>query len=511
MNKIAKFTGVILAMIIAFSCMILPVSAAGESFLTIRIFDGVAEVTGCLTTASGKIDIPSTYNGVSVTRISNNAFNECARISEVTIPSSVTSIGTGAFNNCDALKTVNFEGSSCTLGTSVFNNCVSLETVNLPSNLKSVPEKMFYGCYSLKEITIPSTVTSIGKEAFGICSSVSQFSIPASVTSIGKNAFIGCRGVTAYSVESGNTKYSSKDGVLYGETDKSLIQYPNASTRTSYAVVPGTKIIADYAFGDNTKLTKVTLPNGLEKIDSYAFYNCKTLSDITIPSTVTFLGSQSFGRCPVLRNITIPSSVTEFESAFYKSGIENVVIANGVRKIGIRSFEECTSLVSVEIPSSVETIDIGAFYNCTALNTLSVPASVRTINSGAFYGCKNITLYVDRDSVIHNYAVENGIKYVINGGDTVKSVSVLSLPNKTSYIYKEDLDTTGLKLSVVYADGSFETVTSGYEVSHRTLTKTGSQIIDVTYGGKTAQFSVDVSYAWWQWVIMILLLGIFWY
>ena len=278
MNKIAKFTGVILAMIIAFSCMILPVSAAGESFLTIRIFDGVAEVTGCLTTASGKIDIPSTYNGVSVTRISNNAFNECARISEVTIPSSVTSIGTGAFNNCDALKTVNFEGSSCTLGTSVFNNCVSLETVNLPSNLKSVPEKMFYGCYSLKEITIPSTVTSIGKEAFGICSSVSQFSIPASVTSIGKNAFIGCRGVTAYSVESGNTKYSSKDGVLYGETDKSLIQYPNASTRTSYTVVPGTKIIADYAFGDNTKLTKVTLPNGLEKIDSYAFYNCKTLS-----------------------------------------------------------------------------------------------------------------------------------------------------------------------------------------------------------------------------------------
>lgn len=520
MKKIAKITGVFLAVILALSSLMLPAWAAGENYLTIRVYDDFAVVTSCTTSASGTVDIPSTYNGVSVTHIGNSAFSGCARITEVNIPSSVIEVGSNAFDGCDALETVTFAGETAEMDSAVFNNCSSLKNVTLPSKLTAVTERMFYGCSSLASIEIPSTVTSIGKEAFGVCEALGEVNIPAAVTSIDKNAFIGCDSVASYSVASGNTVYSSVNGVLYGPyeagkvTAKSLIQYPNAKTQTSYTVASGTKIISDYAFGDNAYLTKVTLPSGLEKIDNFAFYNCKKLADVTIPSSVTEIGSQAFGRCESLKSITIPANVETFESAFYMSGLESVVIANGVETIGTKAFENCTSLKSVTIPASVKTIDIGAFYGCTALESLSVPATVTTINRGAFQGCENITLLVDDGSAAYTYAVNNSIDYKINGSDaakTVKSISVLTLPNKTSYNYKDTLDTTGLELSVNYTDGTSETVTSGYEVTPTKLSKTGSQTITVTYEGCTATFSVSVSYSLIQWIIMIFLLGFLWY
>ena len=517
MKKIAKILSLLLSLAVILSCVGVGASAVGENNLTIRVFDGIATVTGCISTATGEIDIPSVYNGVAVSQIGNGAFNGCTRITKINVPSSVKKIGNTAFYNCDKLEEITFEGNSCTFGTDVFYNCSSLKTVVLPQNTKQITQKMFYGCSALESLDIPAAVTKIGSEAFGKCSSLAAVVIPSAITSIGKNAFIGCNSVASYTVESGNTVYSSTNGVLYGPNpstgENALIQYPNGKSQTSYTVLPDTKTIADYAFGENTFLTKVVLPDGLEKIDNYAFYSTKLLSNITIPSTVTYLGSQSFGRCAALKNITIPASVTDFESAFYMSAIESVVFEEGVTEISTKSFESCENLTSVTIPSSVKSIGIGAFYGCTALEKLKIFSTVTTIERGAFENCDNLTLWVDSGSAAHTYAINNSINYKINGVDdkTVKSVSVLTPPTKTSYIYKEKLDTTGLKLFVTYSDGSTETVKSGYKVSHETMTKTGAQTITVTYEGCTAQFGVDVSYTWWQWIIMILFLGIFWY
>lgn len=516
MKKIAKITGIFLAVLMAISCLMIPAFAAGETSLTITSYGDFAVVTKCKTTATGVVDIPSEYNGVTVTHISNNAFSGCVKITEVNIPASIVDVGNNAFDGCDALKKVTFAGSSVTIDNATFNNCSSLESVILPSALKKIPERMFYGCRKLSSIEIPSTVTSIGKEAFGVCESLTKVDIPTSTTSIGKNAFIGCKSVASYNVASGNSAYKSIDGVLYGqyESKYSLIQYPNAKTNSTYSVASGTKTIADYAFGDNTYLTKITLPSGVEKLDNFAFYNCKKLAEIVIPSSVTFFGSQSFGRCTALKNITIPANVDTFESAFYMSGLESVVIANGVETIGTKAFENCTSLKSVTIPASVKTIGIGAFYGCTALENLSIPSTVTTLSRGAFQGCENITLLVDEGSAAHTYAVNNSINFKLNSDEvekTVRSISVLSLPNKTSYNYKQNLDTTGLELIVNYTDGSSEKVTSGYKVSPTYFDRTGTHTINVTYGGCETSFTVSVSYSFIQWIIMILLLGFLWY
>jgi len=509
MKKIAKITGVMLALIIALSSFAIMVSAASEKDLTISINGDVAVVTGYKSSATGTVDIPSTYNGVAVTRIYDKAFKDCTKITEVNIPSSIERVGSNAFQNCAALKTVNFAGSSVTFGTSVFNDCTVLESVTLPSALKTIPEKTFYACTSLSDAKIPSTVTTIETEAFANCRSLEVIEIPASVTNIEKNAFISCDSVAEFKVASGNTVYNSSNGALYGpyesgDSRKALVQYPNAKTQTSYTVASGTKVISDFAFGNNAYLTEITLPSGLETIDSYAFYSCTKLSNISIPSTVTSLGSQSFGRCTSLKSITIPSSVRNIESAFYKSGLENVVIENGLTTIGIKAFEDCVNLKTVTIPSSVKTIAVGAFYGCSSLGNLSVPSTVTTIKNGVFTGCENVTLYVDENSAAHTYALNNSIPYKLN-------VTVSQLPDKISYNYKDTLDLTGLKLNVNYTDGTSETVTSGFEATPMKLTKTGTQTVTVNYEGYTATFSVDVSYSLIQWIIMIFLLGFLWY
>lgn len=98
---------------------------------------------------------------------------------------------------------------------------------------------------------------------------------------------------------------------------------------------------------------------------------------------------------------------------------------------------------------------------------------------------------------------------------TLVSVSLYSAPTTTSYIYKysDGIKLDGLKLLATYSDGSTEIIsdTSKMTVSGFDASKTGTKTISVEYDGLKTEFNVTVSYAWWQWIIRILLLGFLWY
>ncbi len=529
MKKIAKITGVILSLLIILSCMVIPSSAAGENYLSYTTYSTYARLNKCVASAKGVINIPDEYNGVPVKVIATRAFENCTQITEVTIPSSVTTIESNAFSSCIALKKVTFKGTDCKIGAAAFAHCSELNNLTLPSSLTEIPDEAFAVCTSLSSIDIPPTVETIGTEAFRMCTALDYVLIPASVKTIKDNAFLGCSGISAFGVAGGNKVYSVSNGCLYGplespyDTDiynpvneKALIQYPGAKNGTSYTVDSGTLHIADYAFGDNKKLTEIVLPAGLKTIEAYAFNNCTALSSITIPSTVTYIGPQAFGKTTALSSITIPGSVSKLENVFLDSGIKTVVLSDGVKTIGTRCFENCESLSSVTIPNSVTEIGAGAFNGCTALKSLKIPASVTKIGNVAFGECANLTLTVSSGSAAQTYAVNNSIKYVIDGATTpdnpkITGIDIYNLPNKTDYYYKEDISTDGLSIIVYKSSGEPEIVNSGFTVSPRNLKKTGLVEITVTYGGFEAYYDVDVSYAWWQWLIRILLLGILWY
>ena len=67
----------------------------------------------------------------------------------------------------------------------------------------------------------------------------------------------------------------------------------------------------------------------------------------------------------------------------------------------------------------------------------------------------------------------------------ISSVTVDAMPNKTSYLDGERLDTTGLRLLVWYNDGSFERVTSGFTVEPSIIRYNNAGMVDaiVRYPG----------------------------
>ena len=75
------------------------------------------------------------------------------------------------------------------------------------------------------------------------------------------------------------------------------------------------------------------------------------------------------------------------------------------------------------------------------------------------------------------------------------SLSVVSLPYKTVYNAGDVLDTSGLQLQLVYASGSTELVSSGFQVFPTLLDAAGTQTIELSYAGQTCSFQVTVQQA----------------
>ena len=162
---------------------------------------------------SGVVVIPESVvygdNAYSVTSIGEEAFDDCDRLTSVTIPNSVTWIGDHAFAYCDGLTSV-------TIGNSV----------------TSIGDYAFWSCSGLTSVTIPNSVTSIGEVALG-------------------------HGLTSIVVEEGNTVYDSRNNCnAIIETASNTLHIGCKNT-----VIPNSvESIGDWAFSYCSCLTSVTIP-----------------------------------------------------------------------------------------------------------------------------------------------------------------------------------------------------------------------------------------------------------
>ena len=98
----------------------------------------------------------------------------------------------------------------------------------------------------------------------------------------------------------------------------------------------------------------------------------------------------------------------------------------------------------------------------------------------------------------------------------VTSLRIVKKPDKTVYTYRRDtnVDLSGMVLEATYSDGSTRTVNGtdpGVKVSGYSAKPRGDKTVIVEYEGQHAQFTVNVKYVWWQWLILIFLLGFIWY
>ena len=189
----------------------------------------------------------------------------------------------------------------------------------------------------------------------------------------------------------GKVEYNGETYAVIGVGQRNDRPFFNCTKLTSVTIQEGVKVIGDQAFQECTKIKTIVLPNSLEELH-YPFAKCKNLQSITLSNSLTSLDEGLFWGCESLESVEIPNSVTTMgTSVFYLChNLKSVKLPDGLTKIRESTFRDCESLSSITLPSNLTTIGKEAFQYCESLTSIVIPASVNDIDVNAFDYCKNL-------------------------------------------------------------------------------------------------------------------------
>jgi len=230
---------------------------------------------------------------------------------------SVTAITERAFEGCTKLEEVVLNVGLETIGPKAFLRCESLRSIIIPSTVTEVCFCAFQNCRNLKEVVLNEGLQIIGKGAFYECTALTSIFIPSSVTKIASVAFSGCCNL--------------KDVVLN----------------------EGLEVIEIGAFRDCKSLESIKLPSTVEGVEHFAFCQCTNLTEIMLCEGLRFIGYSAFDGCISLSSIALPSTVTEVGYQAFQdcNNLTEIILHEGLEKIEEEAFDGCSSLVYVKFPS----------------------------------------------------------------------------------------------------------------------------------------------------------------
>lgn len=134
--------------------------------------------------------------GANLEEIESSAFTGCAITSLDFSPvTAAISLGTNAFDSCAALKSVTLPSLLSYAGTGVLQNCTSLTELTIPDTWDEIPAKLCYGCTALDRLDMGTGVETIKQGAFFECR-LSEITWSEAVKDIQWNVFYGCTGIT---------------------------------------------------------------------------------------------------------------------------------------------------------------------------------------------------------------------------------------------------------------------------------------------------------------------------
>lgn len=367
---------------------------------------------------AGAINLRKVSLGDNVVTIKNHAFDGCVNLTEVSLGKSVSSVGDYAFYNCESLSDVDMSGTA----------------------IKNIGAYAFGGC-DLSKVVMGETVVSIGNNAFERNVNLIKINLPASVKSIGSYVFDGCEKLAFVFIKSSAVP-TVKNTSFEGLTDSLKL------------------FVSSYA--EHLYKTDSVFRNYYEKILSYddvseetGFENYVLKENSDGLTLVSYLGTEK----SVVLDTKVGDKGTITEIAEYAFGLftEEIVLSDGIKRIGKNAFINAVNLRKIEFSGSEETIGDYAFYNLDYLTDVSFVAGgkLKKIGKYAFAGCDSLTSTAlpERTEEIGDYAFY---------ASSLREIEIKSLPTVEMTIGKyafsglKDLKEMSFACAVSYlGDGAF--------------------------------------------------------
>lgn len=277
----------------------------------------------------------------NISIIGDYAFQECDKLTDISLPNTITAISRYMLSSCRSLKKLVIPEGVTTIYQYAISWCDSLSEVIFPSTLKEIKSTGFYRTDGLVNLELPEGLEILGGSSFAQCLNLESVSIPASVSQIDYSPFNGCDKLSKISVDVNSEKFISLWNFLYTKDMKKLIQ-----------ATP----VSKFAF----------VMEGTEQVMEMAVWGCKNLERLHLPSTLTAVGELAFAFCDNLNDVycaaTVPPSCS------------GSLCFNGVA-----SRENCTLYVPTGSIDAYRNSDWNAFVNIKEYNpgsSIFLPAEI---------------------------------------------------------------------------------------------------------------------------------------
>ncbi len=230
----------------------------------------------------------------------------------------------------------------------------------------------------------------------------------------------------------------------------------------------------------------------------------------TLPSGCSLVTEQkSSGACHFLQGTPMTAGVYEFTLSVKGDGSVQLATLNCSLTISpseplvtVTPDVSCFLGDTVRLEATVKTADYGIIsyrwfsnsYNSTSGGTFiegatgsSLQVSTATVGT-TYYYCE----VTNTNNGSSTSVLSSAIRVTVNE-PVLSSIAVNAMPSKQEYKVGDQLDTAGLEIVAKYSNGTSVVISSGFEVSPRSLDTAGTQSITVSYMGKTCTFPVLVA------------------
>ena len=139
-------------------------------------------------------------------------------------------------------------------------------------------------------------------------------------------------------------------------------------------------------------ITKIVIPDTVEKIGNGAFWGCESVEEIIVPNTVTQMGTHMFTRCASLKTLKLSD--------------------NHKGEIADHFFSDCKKLKTLTIPSGITELGLCAFSGCSGLKEIHIGKGTKKFEFSWLDKLKGLTIYAPKGSAAEQYAKDKKINFV---------------------------------------------------------------------------------------------------